>query len=454
MVSLDREPMVRWALRRATLIVRRVNRPTGEASRAATGAREHTMTRYHRLLTSGAVLVLAAHAALAQVPQGRLAKKDTSWLEIFGFVQGDAIVDFRQNNPDWFDVNRPTKLPAFDDEFGENHHFWFSARQTRFGVKTSVPTKEYDLKTVFDFDLFGVGIDAGQTTIRLRHAYGQWGPFGAGQVETPFMDLDVFPNILDYWGPNGMIFFRNVLVFYEPINKEKGFKVQIAAERPGASGDGGRFADRIELQNIIARFPIPDFSAGVWYQDPKWGHVKIAGIVRSIHWDDVLADTFDLSGGTTGAGGTLSAVLKASKNDVFRLQYVVGRGIQNYFNDAPIDIGVVTNFANRRRPLLGEALPIWGEVAFLDHNWNSMWSTSIGYSRVSIDNSNGQAPIDFRIGQYGIVNLLSTPAPNIMVGGEFQWGRRENFGDAFRVNDFRLQFSFKYSYGRKFEWEK
>jgi DcaP outer membrane protein len=410
--------------------------------------------RMHTFLRACLLCGLAASVTGAQRQRGSVAKKDTAWMEIFGFAQADAIHDFRQNNPDWFDVNRPTKLPAFDDEFGENSHTWFSARQTRFGVKTSVPTKQHDLKTVFDFDMFGVGIDAGQTTIRLRHAYGQWGPYGAGQLETPFMDLDVFPNILDYWGPNGMIFFRNVLVFYEPINEEKGWRVQIALERPGASGDAGRFADRIELQNIIARFPLPDFSTGIWYQDPKWGHVKIAGIVRSIRWDDILPDTFDLSGGTTGAGGTISAVLKAGKNNTFRLQYVAGRGIQNYFNDAPIDVGVVTNFGNRRRPLLGEALPVWGAVAFLDHTWNSMWSSSIGYSSVSIDNSNGQLPTDFRTGQYGTLNLLATPLENVMVGGEFQWGRRTNFGTDFRPNDYRLQFSFKYSYSRKFEWEK
>jgi hypothetical protein len=411
----------------------------------------------HRRLRAWLVCGLCCAAltgAGAQRQQGKLAKRDTSWLEIFGFAQADGIYDFNQNNPDWFDVNRPTKLPAFDDQFGENSHTWVSARQTRFGVKTFVPAGHYDLKTVFDFDMFGVGIDAGQTTIRLRHAYGQWGPVGAGQVETPFMDVDVFPNILDYWGPNGMLFFRNQLVFFEPINKEKGFKVQMALERPGASADAGRFADRIELQNIVARFPWPDFSAGVWYQDPKWGHVKIAGIVRSIRWDDILPDTFDLDGGTTAAGGSVSAVVNAGKKDVFRLQYVAGRGIQNYFNDAPIDIGVVTNVSNRRRPVLGEALPVWGAVAFLDHAWNKVWSTSLGYSRVSIDNSDGQLATDFRIGQYGIVNLLSTPIPNVMIGGEFQWARRENFGDAFRVNDFRLQFSFKYSYSRKFEWEK
>jgi len=414
--------------------------------------------RAQRLIHVGVLAGLVAADAGAQ--QGRPTKKDTTTFEIFGFNQADAIYDFNQNNPDWFDVNRPTKLPAFKNEFGGNDHTWFSARQTRFGVKTSIPAGNAELNTFFDWDLFGVGIDAGQTTIRLRHAYGQWGKVGAGQVETPFMDLDVFPNILDYWGPNGMIFFRNVLVFFEPINEPKGWRVQIALERPGASGDGGRFSDRIELQNIIGRFPWPDLSAGIWYQDTTWGHVKIAGIVRSIRWDDVLPDTFDLSGGTTGAGGTISAVLKATKNDVFRLQVVGGRGIQNYFNDAPIDIGVVTNFSNRRRPLLGTALPVWGAVAFLDHTWNKVWTSSIGYSRVDVHNSDGQLPEDFHIGQYGTINLLSTPAKNVLIGGELQWGRRANFmapepgEEPFRVNDFRLQFSFKYSYGHKFEWEK
>ena len=35
--------------------------------------------------------------------------------------------------------------------------------------------------------MFGVGPDAGQTTIRLRHAYGQWRQIGAGQTNSQFM---------------------------------------------------------------------------------------------------------------------------------------------------------------------------------------------------------------------------------------------------------------------------
>ena len=36
-----------------------------------------------------------------------------------------------------------------------------------------------------------------------------------------------------------------------------------------------------------------------------------------------------------------------------------------------------------------------------------------------------------------------------MMGGEFQWARRENNSDGFSVNDVRLQFTFKYNFSVK-----
>ena len=108
--------------------------------------------------------------------------------------------------------------------------------------------------------MFGVGGDAGQTTIRLRHAWGQWKQIGAGQTNSQFMDVDVFPNILDYWGPNGMLFFRNAQVFWEPFNDGD---VERARRDRGAGRERRcrrAVADRIELQNIKPRFPSPDFT--------------------------------------------------------------------------------------------------------------------------------------------------------------------------------------------------
>lgn len=46
-----------------------------------------------------------------------------STLEIHGHVMLDMGYEDEQSDPDWFDVLRPTKLPSFDDQFGEDGEF-------------------------------------------------------------------------------------------------------------------------------------------------------------------------------------------------------------------------------------------------------------------------------------------------------------------------------------------
>jgi hypothetical protein len=382
----------------------------------------------------------------------RANAQDKPTLEIYGFGQADMITDFKQNNPDWYDVNRPSKLPAFTDEFGEDGHFYGSPRQSRLGFKGVLPTSNGDVTAVFEFDMFGVGPDAGQTTIRLRHAYGQWKQIGAGQTNSQFMDVDVFPNVLDYWGPNGMLFFRNTQVFWQ-FYKNGESNAAVAIENPGASGDVGLLSDRIELQNVKGRFPAPDIT-GHYRRGESWGYVQIGGALRYIAWDDLLRnDQFDLAGHVWGWGVSLSSNVKPTANDVLRLQIVYGRGVENYFNDAPVDVGVERNPGNAVTPVEGEALPDLGLVAYLDHTWNKRWTSAIGYSRVDIHNSDLQTPAAFKNGQYASANLLCTPVKNVMMGAEFQWAQRQNFSDGFTVNDYRIQVSFKYSFSAKITGE-
>jgi hypothetical protein len=383
--------------------------------------------------------------ARAQDTQGAPAQPKPS-MDIYGFAMLDIGQNFKQIHPDWSDTLRVTKLPSFEDEFGEDGSTFAGVRQSRLGVRTSSPTPLGTLKTQFEFELFGTGVDAGQTTFRLRHAYGELGAFGAGQTWSPFMDPDVFPNSLEYWGPTGMVFFRNVQARWMPIRGDS--HLTLAVERPGASGDQGVYSDRIELQNIKARFPAPDFS-GEYTHGGKWGYVRIAGILRFIKWDDVLDDQFDLSGSATGWGLNFSSNLKPGPSDVIRLQLVYGEGIQNYMNDSPVDIGIVNQFSNTTSPIKGKTIPIVGLVAFLDHTWNERWTSTIGYSRQDNDNTEAQAPNAFKTGQYALGNLLYSPVPNVMVGGELQWGRRENFSDDFTSDGFKVQFSFKYNFSYK-----
>jgi hypothetical protein len=396
-----------------------------------------------RLIVGVLLAGLGASTTRAQQP----TQEPKPSMEIYGFAMLDMGHNFTQIHPDWFDTLRVTKLPTFEDEFGKNHSTFSGVRQSRLGVKTSTPTTLGDLKTIFEFELFGTGVDSGQTTFRLRHAWGELGRFGAGQYWSPFTDPDAFPNSLEYWGPIGLAWYRNVQFRWTPVTAEHN-SLMFALERPGASGDQGIYADRIELQNIRARFPVPDFTAA--YKTTRdWGYARVAGQLRRIKWDDVLVDRFDLSGSATGWGLNFSTNLKAGSKDVIRGAFVVGEGIQNSMNDAPIDIGIERNLQNAVTPIVGKPLPMTAMSLFVDHSWSAKFSSAVGYSREDMDNTDGQAANAFRIGEYALGNLLYTPVPNAMVGAELQWGRRTNFSDGFSSEGLKLQFSFKYNFSAK-----
>ena len=65
------------------------------------------------------------------------------------------------------------------------------------------------------------------------------------------------------------------------------------------------------------RFPAPDITS-----EYRWGggfgYVELAGIVRWMSWDDILPDTFNLSGTATGWGAALSSNWKWGPNTTFR----------------------------------------------------------------------------------------------------------------------------------------
>lgn len=377
------------------------------------------------------------------------AQKEDKTFQVYGFVMTDAGYQVNTIDPNWYDVLRATKLPSYDKQFAPDGKIFFSARQSRFGVKSSVPTAIGNFKTHFEFDMFGVGNYAGQTTIRLRHAYGQIGKFGAGQTNSAFMDGDVFPNSLEYWGPTGMIFFRNIQVRYMPM-MDKNNDLTFALEAPGASGDAGIYSDRVELKNVKPLFNAPDFSGHYRYTG-DWGYFQVGGIVRSIKWRDITDSLPNLDGSAVGWGGTVSSNINFGKKAVLRIQGVYGEGIQNYMNDAPVDVGL-KNTGDTLKPVEGIALPLWAATAFLDINWDKKFSSSIGYSVETIDNSNAQSPDAYKQGQYALVNLLYYPVDNFTAGVEVLFARRDNFSDGFHSTNPQVRFGFKYNFSRMFTW--
>jgi len=136
------------------------------------------------------------------------------------------------------------------------------------------------------------------------------------------MDIDVFPNSLEYWGPNGMVFFRNVQVRWIPIQGDS--NVVIALERPGATADQGLYSDRIELQAVRPQFKWPDVTgharwheSGVMYSGRHIQEDCMGGHKRSV--------CINLSGTAYGWGVNVSSNLNFTKKDVGRFRLSMAR---------------------------------------------------------------------------------------------------------------------------------
>ena len=396
-------------------------------------------------LAAAIACVLCATAAHAE-------DSDERSFEIYGFAQADFIQDIGGRlDPDWDDAFRPSKI-CLDGACGGDGQSSLSVKQSRFGVSGTMPTgsNTAPLSFKFEFDMFGVGSDAGQTTFRLRHAYGEWGSLLAGQTHSLFMDIDVFPNTIDYWGPSGMVFYRNVQIRWTPWRTDNS-RFAIAIERPGNDIDPGnvRLTEGFEGAEISNDEELPDLTAH-WRTNGDWGHVQVAGILRKVGYEyRGTPQEKWRSGSEPGWGVTVSTNIKVLERDRIIGQVVYGEGIASYMNDGGMDLAPRLVRPEPDLKVSAETVPLTGVVAYYDHWWSDKWSSSIGYSFTEVDNTNFQDPGAFHKGQYASTNLLFYPGENLMVGGELMWGEREN-NDGASDDDVRFQFSVKYNFGTSF----
>lgn len=361
-------------------------------------------------------------------------------LDFYGHIMLDAIYDFDRVNPDWNDTLRPSQIPVNcpgDAGCGSDGELIFGVRQTRYGLNATVPTDIGAIKTKLEFELFGVGTDAGKITPRLRHAWAEINQFGFGQTNSVFMDGDVFPNSIDYWGPSGMMFFRNIQARWTPVSTDSQ-RIAIALESPSAGIDSGKVSEVAPALDVRSKEELPDLTAH-WRIQREWGHFQAAGILRQVAFeatDDDSGESF--SGEEFGYGVNLSGTLNTVGRDRLRWQVAVGEGIGNYLNDGGIDLAPDSQ-------LRATTVPVIGWLLFYDRWWNDRWSSSIGWSGVDMDNTRGQDDDAFDTLDYGLVNLLHYPADNIMVGAELIHGAL-SLNDSADGTDTRVQFSFKFNF--------
>lgn len=419
---------------------------------------ETMQTELNRLKNSDTpVLTESEVAVTAQTPPPALKPTsppepaaDQLSMRVYGFAMADAIYDFKRVDPNWEDTLRVSTIPTADGEFGEDGNFKFGVRQSRLGIKGGYGD---DITYLLEAELFGVGGDEGQTTPRLRHAYATYKNFGMGQTWSNFMDIDIFPNTIDYWGPTGMVFWRNIQARYTfPMGEDE---LSIALEEPSTALTVGRFRDTTacELPNppedcdsvesgagdlFQAYNDVPDLSLR-YRNNGDFGHYQVAGIVRKLGYERLAGGGRDHE---IGWGINTSAGLRTWGRDLLKLQVAFGEGVGNYLNDGGLDLAPSSSNLDRAR---AETVPLLAISAYYDHYWSEKWSTSFGWSMTDLDSRNGQLDSEFSKGQIAQINLLHYPADNVLMGTEFIWGEREDV-DGSTGTDYRIQFSLKINF--------
>jgi hypothetical protein len=365
--------------------------------------------------------------------------EDTT-IELYGHMQLDMIYDFDRVDPDWESTLRPSTIPIEDGLYGDDGNTVVSVKQTQLGFRAETPTPWGEVKTWFEFDFFGTGSDAGDTKFNLRHAWVEVGGLGFGQTNSNFMDISIFPNVVDWWGPSGMVFNRNPQLRYTWLRDDGEFA--LALEKPNGSFNSGIFGELSPAFDEAAtdKTHYPDITAH-WRQSFDWGHYQVAGVFRQLEFETRGTPGNEPDGDDIGWGVNLTSVINTFGRDQLKLGLVHGEGIASFMNDGGVNLAP-ENFD-------AKAVEVLGITAYYDHYWSDQWSSSIGWSMHDNDPLDQMADIEFQTGQYASANLLYTPYPALLIGSEFLWGNLENVaGDD--ADDYRVQFTFKHKFGKRF----
>nr|WP_298415025.1 DcaP family trimeric outer membrane transporter [uncultured Halomonas sp.] len=352
---------------------------------------------------------------VTKAPGGGLKIGDTT-LEIGGYIKAQAtFADNGYGDGKASEIVTPSSLRAeTNDEEGVRNSF--SARQSRVNLGTSTPIAGDTLETFIEIDFYGADDEANEFVSnsyapRLRHAYGSWGNWLAGQTWSTFMDLNGLGEVDAFGQQASVVFVRQTQLRYtQPFD---GGSLQFALENPEDGGDDQAVPDIVGRVNF----------------DGDWGHVSFATLARQLAVDDDDDDT------EWGDAYSVTGRFPTFGKDDIRLQANYGNlgrymGLRPY-PDAKVEDGEI------------EGVDAWGASAIYRHYWTDSLRSSLAYSRTGLDETGSGDMTDTYDTTF--VNLMWSPMAQTTYGIEYQrFDLEEVDGDSFALN--RVHFSAQYDF--------
>jgi len=230
-------------------------------------------------------------------------------LGIGGYVKATAEYDFGgiSDDVDFY----PSMIPNGGQNYVRNQ-FQMDATTSTIFLKLVGRTKHLG-----DFVVYTAGnFRGGSKVFELQNAYVSFLGFTMGYDYSTFMDLAALPPSIDYAGPAGQVFSRATLLRYERAFG-KGWKAGVGIEMPVVDG--------ITNQSVnISNQRMPNFPAYIQYAWNKSSHIRVAGIVRNMTYENLVAQRAESKAGWgVFAASTFNVTSKLN----FYGQATYGRGI-------------------------------------------------------------------------------------------------------------------------------
>ena len=318
-----------------------------------------------------------------------------------------------------------------------------SAGQSNLSINSSTPTQYGAMTTRLGVDLFD---SQGNAKFNLTHLWGELGNWGAGQTFSGFMDIDAFPNIMDYWGPNSVVFARQPQLRYN-LYTNADDKFMFTIEKSDADLALPNFVTGNDFL-YIEQNDLPDITASYINGFAK-GYIKSSIILRQLGYETSSSDDM-----VVGWGINVSGKYAIDRKNTLKYQLTHGEGIGRYVNDACCSYyadgtadGVATGGSDAGIDINGklQAIPITVGYAYLDHQWSDKYTSSIGFGYVDIDNITSQRSRALSNSLYSNVNVVWNPTVMSRVGVELQYGKVTSFGNE-DADNVRLQTSIGFKY--------
>ena len=397
--------------------------------------------------------------------QSRPSREGYKWsvgntdVNLGGMVKLSSIYDA---GPSTGDAVNMTTLPikGVDTAAAKSGNFRMHGRASNVNFGTLTQTGKGDVKTFVEFDFYGNNSftasdrnGPGQVSayaLRLRHAYGEYQGWLAGQTWSNFNDLESLAATVDDTGVTGESIIRQAQLRYtKEFNPN--WRLAVAAENPSTDYtdattltryDGGSGGSGVQS--------MPDLTFNVRYKVEGRGHLSFRGLFRRLVTKNLSSDTGGAYTGKANAYGFgLSGRVYTVGKDSFFAQANAGDGIGRYIYDG---YGMAAAFSAAAKKFQKQRA--YGILVGYEHFWreNLRSNVAVGQTRIRTDSlipivaptAAGATRATSKM-QQAFINLMYKPVASVEVGVEYGHFKRTTVDDKNGTGD-RVQMGVTYKW--------